>query len=706
MQEAKSEILWRVYLLYVAVLLFAIAIIVQIAMIQYRTGDDLIEQSQQQELKVFNLDALRGNILAEDGSLLATSVPVFEIRMDIASPHIDDALFETKVDSLSMSLSSLFRNKSAKEYANDLRAGRREGNRYLLIKNKVTYAELKKMRKFPIFNRGKYRGGLIVIQHDKREKPFKELASRTVGYENSRENLFVGLEGAFHDQLKGIDGKQLKRRINNGDWIPVFDAGEIDPQNGKDIVTTIDINIQDVAESALRRNLTENEAFQGCAVLMEVATGHIKAIANLTLDSKTGRYEESYNFAVAESVEPGSTFKLASMMALLEDGKVRLSDSMRIGNGQMVYSKRVMRDVHSIRNGHITVREAFEKSSNVAISKLVYNAYQHDPAKFVERIYAMSIHLPLNIVIPGEGKPYIKHPKDKDAWYGTTLPWMSIGYESQMTPLQILTLYNAVANNGIMVKPIFVKEINQGGYVIRRFETEVINPSIASASTIESVRSLMEGVVERGTAKSLKDSPVKIAGKTGTAQIASGKKGYNKQNYNASFVGYFPAKDPKYSCIVVVNNPSAGKIYGGAVAAPVFREIADKVYATRLDIHDGHNQVDTTLPVIPIPTGLTHYDDLSYIYGEIGESTSRHFYGIEWVGRKVEGDQMMLAPAEFSDTLVPDVTGMGLRDAIYLLEKIGLKPIVSGRGQVASQLPEAGTRLVSGQVIELNLLNL
>ncbi|MBS4056720.1 MAG: transpeptidase family protein [Bacteroidales bacterium] len=706
MQDAGRDILWRVYLLYALVLIFAIAVLVRIAIIQYSIGDTLIAESEKQELKVFSLEALRGNILADDGSLLATSVPVFEIRMDVSSPHIDDALFNSKVDSLATKLADLFKNKSAREYARELREGRREGNRYLLIKNKVTYAELKKMRKFPILNRGKYRGGLIVEQHEKREKPFKELASRTIGYENNRENIFVGLEGAFHDDLKGINGKQLKRRINNGDWIPVFDAGEIDPQNGKDVVTTIDVNLQDVAENALRRNLVENEAFQGCAVLMEVETGHIKAIANLTRDKKTGRYEESYNYAVAESVEPGSTFKLASMIALLEENKVRLTDSMRIGNGQMVYHNRVMKDVYPIRNGRITVREAFEKSSNVAISKLVTDAFGKNPEKYVDHLYALSINQPLKIEIPGEGKPYIKHPKNKQYWYGTTLPWMSIGYESQLTPLQILTLYNAVANNGKMVKPMFVEEISQGGVVIRKFATETINESIASQYTIDQLKSLLEGVVEHGTGKALKDSPVKIAGKTGTAQIASGKSGYNKQNYNASFVGYFPANDPKYSCIVVVNNPSAGKIYGGAVAAPVFREIADRVYATRLDIHDGKIEPDTTEPVTPKPYGLAYYEDYALLVKQMGFASYPRFYGTDWIYQKIEDEDTTLSTAHLSDTLMPDLTGMGLRDAVYLLERLGLNPVFTGRGQVASQSVMPGSLMLKGTTVELTLMNL
>jgi cell division protein FtsI (penicillin-binding protein 3) len=705
MRDAKSDILFRVYLLYIAMLLFGVAIIVRMVYIQFRLGDDLLQKAEQQELRMFDIEATRGNILASDGSLLATSVPVFEIRMDVASPLIDDAFFNSRVDTLAGQLAILFQNKTKNAYASDLRRARREGNRYLIIKNRVSYAELQQLRKFAILNRGTNRGGLIAIPSEKREKPFRELASRTIGYENSRENIFVGIEGAYNETLKGIDGKQLKRRINNGDWKPIFGTNEVEPQNGRDILTTIDVNLQDVAESALRRNLTENNAYQGCAILMEVSTGHIKAIANLTYDSSTRRYSETYNYAIAESVEPGSTFKLASMMVLLEDKKVKLSDSMDIGRGPAVYFRRVMRDVYPIRDGKITVREAFQKSSNVAISKLVYEAYKDNPAQFADRLQGMMLGTPLQIDIPGEGRPYIKHPSDKRNWYGTSLPWMSIGYELTLTPLQILTFYNAVANNGKMVKPIFVNAVRQGGITLETFETQVIHKSIASQATIDSVKSLMEGVVQSGTARQLRSSPFRIAGKTGTAQIASGSSGYNKQNYNASFVGYFPANNPKYTCIVVVNNPSAGRIYGGAVSAPVFKEIADKVYATRLDIQDGF-QNDTYLADIAPLVGTTNYDDLQKIYSKLGYVTENLTHGETWAKPSINGQKIQIEAVEFSSNSIPNVTGMSARDAIFMLENLGLKAVVSGRGQVAWQSLKPGTTPKKGELIELRLRSL
>ncbi len=705
MRDPKNDILFRVYLLYTGMLLFGIAIIVRMVHIQVNKSEELLAKAEQQELRMFNIEATRGNILASDGSLLATSVPVFEIRMDVASPLIDDVFFNSRVDSLAGKLAQIFPNKTKARYLNELRQARNAGNRYMLIKNRVTYAELQQLRTFPILSRGRNRGGLIAIPSEKREKPFSHMASRTIGYENSRENIFVGIEGAYHETLKGTDGKQLRRRINHGDWKPIFGQNEVEPQNGHDVFTTIDVNLQDVAESALLRNLQENNAFQGCAIVMEVETGRIRAIANLTWDEKAKTYRETYNYAIAESVEPGSTFKLASMMVLLEDKKIRLSDSMNIGRGQAVYFRRTMRDVYPIRDGRITVREAFERSSNVAIAELVYKAYKDNPEQFVDRLYAMMLNKPLGIEIPGEGKPYIKHPSDKRLWYGTTLPWMSIGYEIQLTPLQILTFYNAVANNGRMVKPMFVEEIRQGGVTIERFKPEIINKAIASKATIDSVRSLMEGVVQSGTARQLRNSPFRIAGKTGTAQIAAGSSGYNKENYNATFVGYFPAGNPKYSCIVVVNNPSAGRIYGGAVSAPVFKEIADKVYATRLDIHDEMPLPDKLYAEAPLTHGASYQTDLENIYTKLGYKTENHALDGNMSKPKLNGEVIELLPVEISETTIPDLRGMSARDAVYVLENMGLKTIVNGRGQVIWQSVRPGTNPKKGELIELRLGN-
>ena len=706
MKDQKADILWRVYLLYAVMLMFGIAIIGRIVYIQIYLKDELLAKAEQQEIKVFSIEAMRGNIFAQDGTLLATTVPVFEVRMDVCSPHIDDKLFNASVETLAEGLSSILGNKTKSEFLRDLKKARQDGNRYLLLRNRATYAEVKAIRKLPILERGKFRGGLILLPGNKRERPYNELALRTIGYENAQHNVFVGIEGAYHEYLKGTDGKQVKRRINNGDWKPIFDENMLEPQNGKDIISTIDVNIQDVAESALRRNMTEHQARQGCAILMEVATGNIVAISNLSLDPKTGKYKESYNYAIAESVEPGSTFKLASMMVLLEDKKVKPSDSMNIGNGQMKFHTRTMKDVYPIRDGRISVREAFDKSSNVAISKLVFNAYKDQPQKFVEKLYSMSLNKQLGIELKGERRPYIKHPSDKKYWYGTTLPWMSIGYEIQMTPLQVLTFYNAVANNGRMVKPQFVKEIRQGNTVIEKFEPVVINKQIASKSTIDTVKKMMESVVENGTAISLKNKHIKIAGKTGTAQIAAGSKGYDKENYNASFVGYFPADNPKYSCIVVVSRPASGKIYGGAVAAPVFKEIADKVYATRPDIHDGITADPAIKDSIPSIGSPVFASDAVKLYRALGINVNEKAGKPAWVVPQANGSKVNFETIEPDQKSVPDVTGMNAKDAVYLLESLGLKATIKGKGRVSSQSVLPGEPIAEGRKIELQLMNM
>lgn len=427
MTDSRIVILRRVYAVYAGIILFGLAIAFKALLIQVAEGPELLKKAKEQELRYFTIEANRGNIISSDGSLMAVSVPIFEIRMDVASPLISDRVFSQKIDSLAYRLSRLFHERSKYQYKMMLVNARENGNRYLLIKKKATYEELKQLRTFPILRRGKYRGGLIARSYTQRKMPYGDLAKRTIGFEVTQEDIFVGLEGAYADILAGRSGKQLHRRLSHGDWMPLRDENQIEPVNGKDIVTTIDINIQDVSEAALRKNLIKHKAFQGCAVVMEVETGHIKAIANLRMNEKSGKYEESYNYAIGEKVEPGSTFKLASMIALLEDNKVSLDDTIDVGDGWTMYYSHTMQDVKKIRDGKITAREAFEKSSNVGISLMVNEAYKDKPEKFVDHLKDMRLNEPLGLNIQGEADPVIKDPSDRANWYGTTLPWMSIG---------------------------------------------------------------------------------------------------------------------------------------------------------------------------------------------------------------------------------------------------------------------------------------
>jgi len=705
MKDIKRDILWRVFLVYFGLVIFALAIIAKVAYIQFVQRDELLQKAQEQEIDYFILEASRGNILAQDGSLLATSVPTFEIRMDVKSELISDKLFSDHIDSLALCLSNLFQDKSKEEYKRGLVTARNNGNRYYLVKNHVSFKELKKLRGFPIFRLGKYRGGLIVIRKNTREVPYGELARRTIGFENKDMGYYVGLEGAFTEYLSGRDGKQLKRKINNGDWIPVSDKPEIEPVDGKDILTSIDVSLQDVAEQSLMRNLEENQAYQGCAILMEVSTGEIRAIANLRYDPKDGKYKEVYNYAIGESVEPGSTFKLASMIAALEDNKVSLNELIEVGNGTMKYYNQTMRDVHRFEEDWVTVRQVFEESSNVGMSRLINDHYKTEPEKFVARLRQMSLDRPLGIEIPGEGKPYIKDPSDKRYWYGTTLPWMSVGYELTMTPLQVLALYNAVANDGTMMKPFLVKEIQDGGMTIKRFEPTVINPKICSDRTLQEVRSLLEGVVEHGTAKSIKDSLFRIAGKTGTALVANKNQGYAQKEYNASFVGYFPADQPRYSCIVVVNRPNSGKIYGGTVAAPVFKEIARKVYATQFDIHENAPSSNQAAQVLPADSINGYYGDLKACLAELQYPTNSNKEVTEWSKTVTRNKRIYFEPLTLYHDTVADLTGMNLKDAVYMLERQGLIPVVRGKGLVVEQSITPGTPAVKGAEIILQLKN-
>ncbi len=704
MTDIKKDILWRVYLVYFGILVFGFAIIGKIVYIQLKEGVELKAKAQTQELKAFDLEANRGNILDNKGSLLATSVPIFEVRMDVSSPHISDQQFRLKVDSIATGLSKILGNSKQKTKSSLIKA-RNKGNRYFLIGRRVTYDQLKQIRTLPILRNGKYSGGLIAIQKTQRAKPYNELASRTIGYVIEKENLYVGLEGAYTDVLTGKNGKMVMRRINHGDWIPIHDENEIEPKDGLDIVSTINIHIQDVTENALLRELLNNEAFQGCAIVMEVSTGHIIAIANLRYDSTDAKYKETYNYAIGESIEPGSTFKLASILAALEDNKIKLTDSLYTGEGYTRYYNQEMKDVHKIGNGRITVRDAFEQSSNVGISRVINESYKQEPSKFIDRLYSMSLNEPLGLKILGEGIPKIKHPSTKQTWYGTSLPWMAIGYELMITPLQTLTYYNAVANNGVMVKPMFVSAIKEGGAVIEKFDTEIINSKIASKSTIDSAQSLLEGVVERGTAKRVfKNSPYKAAGKTGTAQIAT-KGGYNKRNYNASFVGYFPAEAPQYSMIIVINNPSAGKYYGGSVAAPVFRDVADNLYSTIIaaKFNSGISNDSIT---IPIPNKPVWAKDIVSIYAnlDIKEGVKFPVTG-DWIKGKTNDKNIAFVDVAFNENIIPNVEGMKAKDAIYLLENYGIETSITGKGKVIRQSIKAGKPIKGNTSIILQLGN-
>jgi cell division protein FtsI (penicillin-binding protein 3) len=544
---------------------------------------------------------------------------------------------------------------------------------------------------------------MVAQAENKRILPNNDLAARTIGYLNQgTEGTEVGIEGAFDENLAGKSGLMVKQRLTGGDWIPVDNFNSVETKDGDDVITTIDIDLQDVASTALLNQLKKNNAHHGCVVLMEVATGDVKAIANLELGDD-GEYHETYNYAIAESTEPGSTFKLASLMAAIEDGVIDTGDVVDTGNGTVKFYNKVIRDTKEEGYGKLTVKQVFEKSSNVGTSMLIYSHYKDNPKAFVNRLYAMKLNQKLNLQIKGEGEPIIRYPGDK-LWSGLSLPMMSHGYEVQLTPLQILTFYNAVANDGRMMRPRFVTEIRRSGNILKSFDTEVILNSIASRSTIRKAKKMMEGVVEHGTATNLKDADYKIAGKTGTAQIARAKYGYrsgDRISYQASFCGYFPADNPIYSCIVVVNAPSNAVYYGNLVAGPVFKEISDKVFSTRFFKELVADNIKDKTPTAP-DAGNGYRDDINSVFRNLGIKYKRSVDD-DWVATRESGDTIRLVAVTPQQGQVPDVRGMTLRDAMYLLENSGLKVKFNGKGRVRKQDPEHGAKIYEGSVVSLDL---
>ena len=703
-RSIKQIIVGRVIALYLVFFFLAVVVLLRILHLQLFQGEELRQKAEDLMLKYVTIEPNRGDIYAMGGKrLLATSVPYYEIRMDLKSSGMEDVVFSQGIDSLCYRLSWMFGDRSKTAWKQDLLQARKEGKRYYLIRRQVSYQQLQEMKTFPIFRQGRYKGGFIAIQSNRRVLPHQMLAARTIGYlSKSERGNIVGLEGAYDHYLAGVKGIRLMQKTAGNIWIPVNDANEVDPENGYDVVTTIDIDIQDVAENALLKQLSMHEAHHGCAILMEVQTGEIRAIANLARNSR-GQYTESYNYAIAESTEPGSTFKLAAMMVALEDGYIELDDTIDTGKGAVRYYDKVIRDTKRGGYGVITVKEAFEVSSNVALSRMVYDHYRGREAAFVERLYRMHLNEPVGIEIRGEGEPLIRYPGD-EYWSGISLAMMSHGYEVRMTPLQILTFYNAVANNGRMMKPRIVESIRYYGKTVREFGAKVIDPSICSDETLEKVRIMLEGVVENGTARNLSNENFRIAGKTSTAQIANAKYGYqvdSKISYQASFVGYFPAEKPKYSCIVVVNSPTSDVYYGNLVAGPIFQEIARKVYATSLDLQQELVMEDGYQAEIPYSKN-GHLADLKKVLKDLDIPLSNQEEA-DWV-QTTSGDEFILTePLSILENLVPNVKEMGVKDAVYLLENAGLKVTVLGRGKVVKQSIPPGSRIVKGQEIVLTM---
>ena len=696
----KRSILLRVRIAFLVAVLFVLAVVYKLVEVQMIDGDHWREMAQQSSLDYRTIKATRGNIYADGGDLLATSLPFYKLAFDPSL--VDDKTFTSKIDSLSYLLSKFFRDHSSDYYKKKISEARQMKSRYLVLNRElVNYQDRLEMLQWPIFRKGQMRGGVIFEKEDERHRPFRRLAQRTVGSLDNEGRGLVGVEASFEDYLAGKNGEGLFQRVAGGNWKPVNASTDVRPIDGYDVHTTIDINLQDVAQNTLLRAVSTYEAEYGVVVLMEVKTGEIKAISNLERTS-SGGYAELYNHAVGTNNDPGSTFKLASMLALLEAGKVDLTDTVDTGEGTIEFFDRTLTDVKNGGYGKITVQEVFEKSSNVGIAKLVVDHFGDDPQEYVDLIKRTGYGKPLGFQLLGEGEPLIKGPDDPE-WYGTTLPWMSVGYETNLTPLQTLAFYNAVANDGKMIQPILIKSINRANKPVETFKAKVLNKKIASDETLEKLRLMLEGVVERGTAKNVRNEHYKIAGKTGTAQrLVNGR--YMTQSYYASFAGYFPAEDPLYSCIVVIDNPKGWNRYGGDVSAPVFKEIADMIYAQNLEIHDSFTPEYTaanngTFPVIR----AGRLEELNELCNLLGISNHPNQEAGEWVRSSVNNNAITWRKNHEDTGLVPDVEGMTLRDAIYILENIGLKVSISGNGRVKRQSLGPGVRASKGRTIELEL---
>ncbi len=710
--EVKRDILWRVYLAFLGIVVFSICIIGKAVYIQQVEGEHWLAQAKEQQQRVVEIVADRGTIYSEDGSMLSTSVPYFDIYVDFGADGLREKngkRFKENIDSLSLQLSKFFGDLSKNEYKKKLQEGYRKKSRYYSLKKNLTFQQYKTLRDFVLIREGKNKSGFIAEVKHKRRNPFGLLANRTIGL--SREfigsdgkirNTNVGLEKTYDEYLKGESGSKLVRFLAGGVYVPV-DGSEIEPKHGKDIISTIDVNIQDITETALLRMMIENECAHGTAIVMETATGKIKAIANLGR-RPNGDYFEDLNYAIRAS-EPGSTFKLATLLALLEDNKVSLNNKVDLEKGVWKFSNRVVYD--SERHGRelVTVKDAFEYSSNVAMAKLVTQHYGGNPESFIGHLKRLKMNELSGIDLVGETTPIIKTPRSK-TWSKTTLPWMSFGYEVLVSPLQTLMLYNAVANNGTMMKPYLVNSVKRNGITIKEFTPEVLDNSICSETTLKALQSALEGVCneEGGTGYNLfKGSMFNVAGKTGTALVANGKRGYADHIYQSSFAGYFPAKNPKYSCIVVIRNkPFAKKFYGGAVAGPVFKEIAEKLYALDADKSNPlQNQQLHTDSSMFFYAGA--YNDLKEVVQTMqlkykdsaGKSDYARMYAVQYAS--------VLNNKDVRSDVMPDVRGMRLKDALYLLEDMGLNVEVAGKGKVSTQSIIAGTPVRKRQEVKIEL---
>lgn len=707
--EIRRDILWRVYLCFIGMVLLSMLILGKAFYIQRFQGDHWRSMSDSMHQRIVELDADRGTIYSEDGQMLSTSLPEFDIYLDFRADGLTDKngkVFKENVDSFAIALSKYFGDKSSSQYKKELTDGYKRKSRYYALKKKLSFEQYKNFRQFPLVRLGRNKSGVIVEESSKRLSPFGLLANRTIGL--SREHIAsngkmkkqnVGLEKSYDTLLTGQKGQRLVRYAAGG-AIPV-EGFQIEPENGKDIFTTLDVNIQDIAENALLKQMETSESLYGTCIVMETKTGKIKAIANLGR-RPDGSYWEDDNYALRVT-EPGSTIKLVTLLAVLEKGTSKLTDLVEVGRaGQMVVGPRVVNDAERQPKSVQTVKECFAHSSNVGMSKVAYKAFAQNPNEFREYLhrYHMDVRSPVDLSnIP---KPQLA-PLDKNRGGVMNMITMSFGYAVQVSPLHTLTLYNAIANNGKMMKPYLVNSIQQDGIMIRQYEPTVIDENIAKPEIIKAAKESMEAVVTEGTGRpAFKDMPFAVAGKTGTAHVADGNIKYSAGVYQASFVGYFPANDPQYSCIVVIRTkPHAALHYGGSLSGPVFKEVATKLYAMYV------NQKSPNLYAAKKDSSTYFYAgntaDIKNVLATLNVSYTDSSVNGDWSNVFATNYQPVIKASAVRKQVMPNVKGMGLKDALYLLESIGVKVSVRGKGKVANQSIEAGSVLTKEMKVVLEL---
>lgn len=704
--NVKKAILIRVRTVFLLVAIFAMGIAYRIFHIQFIDGE--YWRSKRSTFAVREIQATRGNIYAADGSLLATSIPIYRVGFDprVSQNPLDKKqeckkLFVKHIDSLCYLLAQKFKNRTAKDYKNLIMDAKKQEKPfiYLVPGFTVSYREQQEMKRWPLVREGQNKSGVVFEKIYKRYHPFKELAFRTVGFVNAS-NFGAGIESSFNPMLAGYNGRATFQKLGGGLWRPLFDGSEIRPVDGQDIYTTLDINIQDVAEASLLNAVTTSGAKFGCVVVMEVATGHVKAMANLGLEGD--KYIEKYNYAVGLKHYPGSTFKLASYMAMMEERKLKPTDTVKTGAGRLKVDKQWILEAKNHAYGTLSIRDAFAKSSNVAVAKLTLETFRKRPEKYLEYITNFGLAEPLNFQIRGAERPFFRSPSDKRHWNDAALAKMSYGYESQITPLQTLAFYNAVANNGKMVQPIIVREIRSNDKVTHSFSANVIREKICSDKTLAYLKDLLVATVAnpKGTAHRIHTDLYSIAGKTGTAHKF--EDGHWVDNaYYTSFAGFFPADKPKYSAIIIIDSPKGGQMAGEA-AAPVFRDIADKIYANDVEMHRVLAQDEKVKDLPKIAGG--RYEELQEVCNKLNISNFiKDSTAAEWVKVKTANQAIYWKSNESEVGRVPDVEGMSLKDAIYRIENGGYKIRTVGRGKVIGQTPRPNVSLEPGKTIIVTL---